>query len=148
MTTSNIDNKQEVYDTHVCFCLFFFFIENGLRQVRFHVDKYQRKLFTEQIELIRKAVSGLLRCTVEDIFLNETDHRSQSSYVVVAIKQAYLRNLVGLEDPDKEILIGMNIDYYIADPLTVYLKHPKGKWCFNRSDYLFFLILTCTQNII
>lgn len=91
------------------------------------MNRYQRKLSTEQIELIRKAVSGLLRCTVEDIFLNETDHRSQSSYVVVAIKQAYLRNLVGLEDHDKKKLIGMHIDSYIAGPLTVYLKDPNGK---------------------
>lgn len=88
---------------------------------------YQRKFSTEQIERFRKTVSDLLRCPAEDIFLKETGHLSQSIYVVVFIKQAYLRNLVGLEDQDKEKLIGLNIDYYFADPLTVYLKHPKGK---------------------
>lgn len=102
---------------------FFFIIENGFKKVKFHVQGYLEKYTTKQIELIRKTVAALLRCTVEDIFVSGFDH-SSSFYVVVSIRQAYCRNLFALEDDGKEKLLELNIDYLVVDFLIVYLNHP------------------------
>lgn len=80
----------------------------------------------KQIETIRETVAALLRCTATDIYVSGLDH-STSFFVVISIKQDYLKNLLAMGKQDQEKLIEMKIDHFIVDFVTVYLRHPKGK---------------------
>lgn len=93
----------------------------------FCVQKHNATFSHQQINLIQKTVAALLRCTENDIFVRKTKYHRYNSDIVVFIKQAYLRNLIGLREHDKKKLMELNIECLIADPVTVFLNHKKGK---------------------
>lgn len=97
----------------------------------FCVQRHHAIFFERQINLIEKTVAALLRCTANDIFVSHTNRHKSYIDFVVSIKQAYLRNLIGLQEQDKEKLVEVNIDCFIADSVTVFLSHTKGKIIFK-----------------
>lgn len=101
-------------------------IENGFKEVKFHVQGNLKDYNHEQIDIIKETVATLLRCTLDDIFVSGFDH-SSSFFVIISIRQIYIKYLFAIDDNDKEKLIGLHIDYFIIDCKTVYLKRSKGK---------------------
>lgn len=79
-----------------------------------------------QIETIRETVAVILRFTATDIYVSGLDH-STSFFVVISIKQNYLKNLLAMGEQDQEKLIELKIDHFFVDFVTVYLLYPKGK---------------------
>lgn len=100
-------------------------IENGFTEVRFHVQGNLKDYNQEQIDIIKETVATILRCTINDIFVSGFDH-SSSLFVIISIRQIYIKYLFSIDDYDKEKLIGLHIDYFIMDCKTVYLKRFKG----------------------
>lgn len=107
--------------------------------MKFHVQGYLKEYTTEDIEHIRNTVAKLLNCTEDDILINGFDH-SSSFYIIVSIREAYIRNLFALEEHDEEKLAELSINCFIVDFVTVYLNHPKGKFLLNLK-FLEILIL-------
>lgn len=98
-------------------------IENGFKEVKFHVQGNLKDYNQEQIDIIKETVATILRCTINDIFVSGFDH-SSSFFVIISIRQIYIKYLFSIDDYDKEKL---HIDYFIMDCKTVYLKRFKGK---------------------
>lgn len=98
--------------------------ENGHNQVKFHVTGNLTNYTKGQIETIRETVAVILRCTATDIYVSGLDH-STSFFVVISIKQNYLKNLLAMGEQDQEKLIELKIDHFIVDFVTVYLRYPK-----------------------
>lgn len=107
-----------------------FIIENGFQTVKFHVEGYLKEYTTDDIKLIINTVAKLLNCTTNDILIGGFDHAS-SFHLIVAIREAYIRNLFEFEENDEEKLAELSINCFIVDILTVYLRHPKGKFILN-----------------
>lgn len=101
-------------------------IENGFKEVKFHVQGNLKDYNQEQIAIIKETVATILRCTINDIFVSGFDH-SSSFFVIISIRQIYIKYLFSIDDYDKEKLIGLHIDYFIMDCKTIYLKRFKGK---------------------
>lgn len=98
--------------------------ENGFQKVKFHVEGYLKEYTTDDIKLIINTVAKLLNCTTNDILIGGFDHAS-SFHLIVAIREAYIRNLFDFEENDEEKLAELSINCFIVDILTVYLRHPK-----------------------
>lgn len=104
----------------------FIFLENGFKRVKFHVQGNLKDYNQEQIDIIKETVATLLGCTLDDIFVSGFDH-SSSFFVIISIKQIFVKYLFLLDDNDKEILAGLHIDYFVVDYVPVYLNRSKGK---------------------
>lgn len=100
--------------------------ENGFSKVKFHVKAHLPDYTTKQIEIIKDTVAAILGCTTAGIFVSGYDH-STSFFVVLSIRQLYLRKLFAMEEQEKEKLTGLNIDYFIVDFITVYINRPNEK---------------------
>lgn len=107
-----------------------FIIENGFKKVKFHVQGDMKEYTKREIELIRKTVVELLKCKAKDIFVSGLDH-SSSFFVIVSIREDYIRNLFELEEHDEEKLASLRINCFIVDCVTVYLNVQKGKFLIN-----------------
>lgn len=107
-----------------------FIIENGFKKVKFHVQGDMKEYTKREIELIRKTVVELLKCKAKDIFVSGLDH-SSSFFVIVSIREDYIRNLFELEEHDEEKLASLRINCFIVDCVTVYLNVHKGKFLIN-----------------
>lgn len=107
-----------------------FVTENGFKQVVFCVQRHRAISFQRQINLIKQTVAALLGCTANIISVRKSNYNISYIDVVVSIKQLYLRNLIRLKEHDKKKLIGVNIDCFIADSVTVFLNPTKGKLLF------------------
>lgn len=101
-------------------------VENGFKNVKFHVQGNLKDYNHEQIDIIKITVATLLRCTLQDIHVNGFEH-STSFFVTLSISEAYLTELFAMDESDKGKLARLHIDYFIADFRIVYLKRPKGK---------------------
>lgn len=115
--------------SRICFnncinCIYY--LENGFSKVKFHVKAHLPDYTTKQIEIIKDTVAAILGCTTAGIFVSGYDH-STSFFVVLSIRQLYLRKLFAMEEQEKEKLTGLNIDYFIVDFITVYINRPNGK---------------------
>lgn len=86
--------------------------------------------------MVRKTVAALVKCAANDIFVCKTDYHIPYIDVVVSIRQAYIRNLLGLKDPAKKKLIGLNIECFIADSVTVFLCRTKGKPLYKKKHLI------------
>lgn len=117
-----------------------FIIENGFKKVKFHVQGDMKEYTKREIELIRKTVVELLKCKAKDIFVSGLDH-SSSFFVIVSIREDYIRNLFELEEHDEEKLASLRINCFIVDCVTVYLNVQKGKFLINLilvDTYIYF----------
>lgn len=117
-----------------------FIIENGFKKVKFHVQGDMKEYTKREIELIRKTVVELLKCKAKDIFVSGLDH-SSSFFVIVSIREDYIRNLFELEEHDEEKLASLRINCFIVDCVTVYLNVQKGKFLINLilvETYIYF----------
>lgn len=117
-----------------------FIIENGFKKVKFHVQGDMKEYTKREIELIRKTVVELLKCEAKDIFVSGLDH-SSSFFVIVSIREDYIRNLFELEEHDEEKLASLRINCFIVDCVTVYLNVQKGKFLINLilvDTYIYF----------
>lgn len=84
----------------------------------------------KEIEIIRNTVVELLICKTEDIFVSGFDH-SSSFYVIVSIREDYIKNMFALEEHDKQKLAALRINCFMVDCVTVYLNDQKGKFSVN-----------------
>lgn len=117
--------------TNILKYIYFFFIENGYKNVKFHVGGNLSDYTTEDIQKIKETVAVILKCTEDDIIMSGI-YQATSFFVVISIKQEYKRKLISMVTSDKEKLIGLNIDYFIVDFKTVYLGIPKVKYFWNK----------------
>lgn len=109
---------------------FFFFIENGFKKVKFHVQADIKQYTKKEIEIIRNTVVELLTCKTKDIFVSGFDH-SSSFYVIVSIREDYIKNMFALEEHDEQKLAALRINCFMVDCVTVYLNDQKGKFSVN-----------------
>lgn len=109
----------------------YLFIENGYKNVKFHVGGNVSDYTTDDIKKIKETVAVILKCTEDDIIMSGI-YQATSVYVVISIKQEYKRKLISMVTSDKEKLIGLNIDYFIVDFKTVYLGIPNVKYFWNK----------------
>lgn len=97
----------------------------GFNKVRFHVKANLQDYTIEQIEIIKDTVAASLGCTSDDISVIGYEH-STSFYVVLSIRQVFIKKLIAIEEHVKEKFFNLNIDYLIVDIITVYIRCPIG----------------------
>lgn len=106
-------------------CIFYYFTENGWRNVRFHVDAIIHHFSTDEETKIKETVANIVGCSIEDIrvhgYLN-----GMSFFIVLAIKDIYIEKLLNIKEHDKDKLRKLNIDYFKDDFKTISLKRTTG----------------------
>lgn len=107
------------------YCIFYYFTENGWRNVSFHVDANIHHFSTDEETKIKETVANIVGCSKEDIrvhgYLN-----GMSFFIVLAIKDIYIEKLLNIKDHDKDKLRKLNIDYFKDDFKTISLKRTTG----------------------
>lgn len=81
---------------------------------------------TKQVKKIKETVAAILECSPEEIIVIGYCP-SNSFFVVLSIKDAYLSKLLKIGHSDKYKLSKLNIDYLIIDLFIFYIEPLKGK---------------------
>lgn len=105
------------------------FAGNGYKKVQFHVQGNISNYTADQIGIIKESVAAIIGCDNEEIHLNGF-YNSDSFFVVLSMKAKYVNGLFNMKQQDKKNLIKLNIDYFIIDSGHIYLKNPKGSFCY------------------
>lgn len=109
---------------------YFFYTENGFKNVCFHIDANLRNFSAEDETKIRETVANIVGCSIEDVQVNGYLH-STSFFIVLSIREIYIPKLFGIKQHDKDILSKLNIDYFKNDFRTITLKRTTGKYKIN-----------------
>nr|XP_034322480.1 uncharacterized protein LOC117688496 [Crassostrea gigas] len=96
--------------------------ENGYRNVRFHVARYLQQFSTEDETKIRETVSRIVGCSIEDVGVNGYLY-SSSFFLVLSIKEIYIKRLFDMKQHDKEQLRILSIDCFKDDFEIVEFEH-------------------------
>lgn len=99
--------------------------ENGYRNVRFHVARYLQQFSTEDETKIRETVSRIVGCSIEDVGVNGYLY-SSSFFLVLSIKEIYIKRLFDMKQHDKEQLRILSIDCFKDDFEIVEFEHTAG----------------------
>lgn len=105
---------------------FFLFQDEDSQNVRFHVVANRRHFTPEDVAKIRKTVAEILDCSLDDVQVNGYLH-STSFFLVLSIKNIYIKNLLAINQHEKDKLMKLKIDYFEYDNHTVMLEHTAGK---------------------
>lgn len=111
---------------------------NGCKKVQFHVQGSISKYTADQIETIKETVAAIVGCNKEEVYLNGF-RKSTSFFVVLSIKEKYVKGLFSMKLQDEEKLIRLKIYYFIVDSRFKYLKSPEGNFCNHTWDFLIIL---------
>lgn len=122
-------------------CIFFYFAENGYRNVRFHVVRYLQQFSTEDETKIRETVSNIVGCSIEYVRVHGYLY-SSSFFIVLSIKEIYIERLFAMQQHDKERLSQLSIDYFKDDFNTLRLEQTAGIiWIIFESKATIFLFI-------
>lgn len=108
------------------------FTGNGYKKVQFHVQGNISNYTTDQIVIIKETVAAIVGCDNEEIHLNGFC-KSSSFFVVLSMKEKYVKSLFNMKQQDEEKLISLNINYFIIDSDHVNLKSQKGNFCYQNA---------------
>lgn len=114
----------------VNFCFFVFltiYLVNGFKKVEFHIQGDLLAYSKEQIESILETVAVILQCGKKEIIVNGL-RQANSFFIVLSIKEMYMKKLLNLNESGRDELQKQNIDYFIIDKTLVSLKRKKGKY--------------------
>lgn len=74
---------------------------------------------------VKTTLAAMLECSVDEI--HEAGYQDSTSfYLVLSIKETYVKKLLTLKQQEKENLIQLNIDFFEVDDKIIYLGSLKG----------------------
>lgn len=104
----------------------FSFSGGNYTEVEFHIKQDFLKVSEVMITAMTvDAVRAIVGCHSSDILTNYYDDSNNS--VNLVIDELFLKYLLSLTNENKDTLRKLEIDYFNADFITVFLEHPKGK---------------------
>lgn len=107
-------------------CNFYYFTENGWRNIRFHVDANLHYFSADDEKNIRKTVAYIVGCSIEDVQINGY-LKSSSFFVVLAIKDIYVEKLLNMKLQDKDKLRKLSINYFEVGLKPIKLEPTAGE---------------------
>lgn len=106
--------------------LLYFHLDNGYKNVQFHIQGDLNDYTKEQTEHIVEVVAVILGCETQEIFVNGVKP-SNSFFLVVSLKEVYAWKLTEMDEQDRLKLMKLNIDFFIVDLNKVFLENLEGK---------------------
>lgn len=107
--------------------LFFFqFSDKDKKTIQFHIGGNLSDYCQKDIENIKETIAAIVGCQKEDIHENGFCH-SSSFFMVLSMKEVYIRKLLAIKQKDKDMLYNLNITFFIYDNEKFPLKISKGK---------------------
>lgn len=119
------------------FALFKKNLDNGFKNVQFHIQGDLNDYTKEHIEHIVEVVADILECETQEIFVNGVKP-SSSFFLVLSLKEVYTRKLSEVNEQDRLRLIKLYIDFIIVDLNTIFLQSLEGKSYFIYISYIFY----------
>lgn len=79
----------------------------------------------EQIKEIQETIAAVVE---DEALIKQQKQYSLTIFCIVCtIKEEYLKKLLAIEQRDREKLRRLNVEYFIAGFVTVYIEHSTGK---------------------
>lgn len=103
---------------------FLYLAENGYINVRFHVLSYHCLSTEDETKLI-ETVANIVGCSIKEVRVHGYLY-SSSIFIVLSIKEIYIKRLFAIQQHDKDELTKLNIDYFKDDFDTVRLDRTSG----------------------
>ncbi|XP_056000008.1 uncharacterized protein LOC130048042 [Ostrea edulis] len=98
----------------IALCFFEKFPDDGSKHVQIHVAGHFEVYLQEDIQKIRETVVAILGCEDSDVVIDGI-RRVNSFFVVLAIKEIFVNNIVHMDQQHIQKLCHFKVDYFILD---------------------------------
>lgn len=96
------------------------------KTIQFHIGGNLSDYCQKDIENMKETIAAIVGCSKEDIHENGFCH-SSSFFMVLSMKEVYIRKLLAIKQKDKDMLYNLNVTYFIYDNEKFPLKISKDQ---------------------